>query len=142
MYPDHYGKFFLRGLTRGAARQATACDTAIANAAATAIATAPATATSAATAVATATVTTGTGTGTSSLAVANKLGRAYGFSVDNAYVSDAETGRAFFLAACVETNANGVVNDDAYEYEEVADPFMENLAETVAKWLWTSRSSG
>ena len=123
------------------AREAAASDTATASATATA----PATATSAAATTAAATaesVTTGTGTGTSTPAVANKLGRAYGFSVDNAYVSDADTGRAFFLAACVETNANGVVNDDAYEYEEVADPFMENLAETVAKWLWTSRSSG
>lgn len=30
----------------------------------------------------------------------------------------------------------GAVNDDVYEYEDVADPFLENLAETVAKWLW------
>ena len=42
----------------------------------------------------------------------------------------------YILAAAVETNANGVVNDDVYEYEAVADPFMDNLAEVVATWLW------
>ena len=86
--------------------------------------------------------------------VTNKLGRAYGFSVDNAHVRvdtavdvvdvDAARGdvkgkkifREFFLAVAVETNANGVVNDDAYEYEETADPFMETVAEVAAKFVW------
>ena len=88
--------------------------------------------------------------------VTNKLGRAYGFSVDNAHVRvdtavdpDAARGdeacgrtstgmcfREFFLAVAVETNANGVVNDDAYEYEETADPFMEAVAEVAAKFVW------
>ena len=68
--------------------------------------------------------------------VTNKLGRAYGFTADNARIADARTGRAFYLAAAVETSANGVVNDDAYEYETIADPFMEHLAETVTKWVW------
>jgi hypothetical protein len=44
--------------------------------------------------------------------------------------------REFFLAVAVETNANGVVNDDAYEYEETADPFMEAVAEVAAKFVW------
>lgn len=41
--------------------------------------------------------------------VYNKLGRAYGFSVDNAYVLNMETGQAFFLTAAVYTNDNGTV---------------------------------
>jgi hypothetical protein len=41
--------------------------------------------------------------------VYNKLGRAYGFSVDNAYVLNVETGQAFFLTAAVYTNHNGTV---------------------------------
>ena len=36
----------------------------------------------------------------------------------------------------VETNENGVVNDDAYEYETVADPFLEAVAEVAAKFAW------
>ena len=74
--------------------------------------------------------------GARGVVVTNKLGRAYGFTADNARIADARTGRAFYLAAAVETNANGVVNDDAYEYETTADPFMEHLAETVTEWLW------
>ena len=82
--------------------------------------------------------------------VANKLGRAYGFSVDNAYVDwrEGEGGekgarrRAFFLAATIETNANGVVNDDRYEYEPVADAFMEHVAETVARFVGWGEAGG
>jgi hypothetical protein len=64
-----------------------------------------------------------------SLRVYNKLGQAYGFSLDNAYVEDAETGRSFFLTACLYTNRNGVLNDNRYEYESVAEPFLSQLAE-------------
>ena len=39
------------------------------------------------------------------------------------------SGRAFFLTAVVYTNANGILNDDAYEYDEIAHPFLEALAE-------------
>jgi hypothetical protein len=82
--------------------------------------------------------------------VANKLGRAYGFSVDNAYVDSREgeggekgaSPRAFFLAATIETNANGVVNDDRYEYEPVADAFMEHVAETVARFVGWGKARG
>jgi len=67
------------------------------------------------------------------LVVANKIGRAYGFSVENAYVEDRRTGAAFFVTAVLWTNANGVLNDGAYEYAEVADPFLEQLGEALAR---------
>lgn len=70
-----------------------------------------------------------------SLRVYNKVGRAYGFSVDNAYIFEIETGRCFFLSAVIYTNANGVLNDDIYDYE-VADRVMADLAEVVARTLW------
>ena len=59
----------------------------------------------------------------------NKLGQAYGFSIDNAYVQDLETGKAFFLTACLYTNKNEVLNDNKYEYELLAEPFLSFLAE-------------
>eukprot|EP01018_Ginkgo_biloba_P014895 Gb_40174 [translate_table: standard] len=71
-----------------------------------------------------------------SLRIYNKGGRAYGFSIDNAYVFDIESGRSFFLSAVIYTNANGILNDDIYEYEEVADRVMADLAEVVARALW------
>ena len=70
------------------------------------------------------------------LRIYNKVGQAYGFSVENAYVEDAETGRAFFLAAVLYTNSDGVLNDDEYEYDEVALPFLADLGEAVARALW------
>ena len=65
-----------------------------------------------------------------------KIGRAYGFSIENSYVRNPANGRAVFVTAVLYTNADGVLNDDKYEYETVADPFFANLGEVVAqKWL-------
>jgi hypothetical protein len=66
----------------------------------------------------------------------DKTGQAYGFTTENAWVVDRATGRSFFLAATLYTNADGVLNDDRYEYEEVAEPFLADLGEAVARWLW------
>ncbi|MHC5001545.1 MAG: serine hydrolase [Planctomycetota bacterium] len=63
----------------------------------------------------------------------NKVGQAYGFSIENAYVEDARTGRCFFLAAVIYTNADGVVNDGAYEYAQLADPLFADLGEVVGR---------
>ena len=66
-------------------------------------------------------------------------GEAYGFSVENAYVEDRETGRALFLAATIYTNADGVLNDDRYEYAEVAKPFFALLGEALGRELLRQR---
>lgn len=71
------------------------------------------------------------------LRIANKVGMAYGFTIENAYVEDTSTGEAFFLAAVVYTNADGVLNDDRYEYESVALPFMAGLGEATARQAWS-----
>jgi hypothetical protein len=70
------------------------------------------------------------------LRVYGKTGRAYGFSVENSYVVDLETGRSFFLAVTLYTNKNGIVGDDEYEYETIADSFLADLGEVVARTLW------
>ncbi len=67
------------------------------------------------------------------LRIYDKIGRAYGFSVENAYVEDTRTGRGFFLAVVLYTNADGVLNDDRYEYEPIADAFLDAVGETVAR---------
>lgn len=65
-----------------------------------------------------------------------KIGRAYGFSIENSYVRNPANGRAVFLTAVIYTNADGVLNDDKYEYETVADPFFADLGELIARrWL-------
>lgn len=63
----------------------------------------------------------------------NKTGQAYGFSIENAWVVDAASGDGFFLAATLYTNQDGTLNDDQYEYETIAGPFMANLGAAVAR---------
>lgn len=70
------------------------------------------------------------------LSVCSKCGRAYGFTIDSAVVR--APGRApFALSAVVHTNANGVLGDDLYEYAELANPLMNDLAESAARWAWS-----
>ena len=66
----------------------------------------------------------------------NKVGSAYGFTIENSWVRDVASGRSFFLAATIYTNRDGVLNDDAYEYESVARPFFVRLGEAAARWFW------
>ena len=63
--------------------------------------------------------------------VFNKVGDAYGFLTDAAYIVDFENGVEFILAATVYTNANETFNDNNYEYEELGLPFLRNLGEAV-----------
>jgi hypothetical protein len=59
--------------------------------------------------------------------VYNKIGQAYGFLIDNAYVVDAAHGVEFLLAAVLYVNADGVLNDDKYDYDAVGLPFLREL---------------
>lgn len=66
-----------------------------------------------------------------SLRIFNKIGDAYGFLQDVAYVVDFEKGIEFMLSATVYCNSDGVFNDDKYDYETVGFPFLKNLGEAV-----------
>ncbi len=67
------------------------------------------------------------------LRVYDKIGRAYGFSTENAYIEDTRTGRGFFLAIVLYTNPDGILNDDRYAYEELADPVLDAIGEVVTR---------
>lgn len=69
------------------------------------------------------------------LRIANKFGQAYGFSTENALVTNAATGKSIFFAATIYTNADGILNDDQYDYEKVARPFFAALGEGLAELL-------
>jgi hypothetical protein len=69
-------------------------------------------------------------------AVWNKAGTAYGFRIENAYVVDQKSKRAVFFTVAIYANADGVLNDDEYEYDTVADPFIHDLAEAVVRDRW------
>ena len=66
----------------------------------------------------------------------DKVGRAYGFTVENAYVVHRPTGRSFFLTGAIYTNPNRVLNDDDYAYAEGGDAVLGRpLGEAVALHL-------
>jgi hypothetical protein len=65
--------------------------------------------------------------------IANKIGVAYGFTVDNAWIVNEKRKLSFFLTAVVYTNADGVLNDNRYEYRTVAKPLFADLAEVAAQ---------
>lgn len=61
----------------------------------------------------------------------NKVGLAYGYSIDFAYIIDIKNGVEFFLSAVIHTNENRIFNDNEYEYEEIAFPFMGKLGQAI-----------
>ena len=61
----------------------------------------------------------------------NKVGLAYGFVVDAAYVVDFEQGVEFFLSAVIDVNRNRIYMDDHYAYDELAYPFLADLGKAV-----------
>ena len=61
----------------------------------------------------------------------NKVGWAYGYLLDVAYVQDLENEIAFFLAAIIHVNENQIYNDGVYEYEEIGLPFLDELGDLV-----------
>lgn len=65
--------------------------------------------------------------------VYGKGGRAYGFTVINSYIVDATSKRSAFVAATIYANDNETINDDHYEYETVADPFVAGVGRFVAR---------
>lgn len=68
--------------------------------------------------------------------IVNKIGRAYGFSIDNAYIFDARRGQPFFLSATIYANTSGLIGADSYDDTTIADPFFADLAEAIARELW------
>jgi hypothetical protein len=65
------------------------------------------------------------------ITVFNKVGDAYGFLTDCAYVVDFENKVEFILAATVYTNENQTFNDGNYEYDEIGLPFLRDLGQAI-----------
>lgn len=61
----------------------------------------------------------------------NKVGWAYGFLTDIAYIVDFEAGVEFFLAATIHVNEDGIYNDDNYEYDSIGLPFLSMLGSVI-----------
>lgn len=61
----------------------------------------------------------------------NKYGDSYGYIIDNSYFVEFKNGIEYFLTAVVQSNEDGIFNDNKYEYETVCFPFMKNLGKSI-----------
>jgi hypothetical protein len=69
-----------------------------------------------------------------SIRIFNKVGDAYGFLIDAAYIADFKNKIEFQLSAVIHCNSDGIYNDDKYDYEEVGLPFMKNLGRVIYEY--------
>jgi hypothetical protein len=70
----------------------------------------------------------------SSIRIFNKVGDAYGYLIDNAYVVDFDNGIEFMLSAVINTNTDEIYNDSKYDYETLGFPFMKNLGQLIYQY--------
>ena len=61
----------------------------------------------------------------------NKTGWAYGHVIESAYIVDLQNQVEFFLSAVIYANENETLNDDDYQIDEVAIPFMRELGNFI-----------
>jgi hypothetical protein len=66
--------------------------------------------------------------------VFNKAGWAYGFLTDVSYIVDFKNQTEFMLTATVYTNEDGILNDNTYEYESMALPFLYRVGQDVYQY--------
>ncbi len=64
----------------------------------------------------------------------NKVGDAYGYLTDVAYVVDFKNKVEFLIAATIHVNDNRIYNDGVYEYKEKGFPFFKNLGRLVYEY--------
>lgn len=64
----------------------------------------------------------------------NKVGNAYGYLIDNAYIVDFANNVEFMLSAVINCNTNGIYNDGEYDYDKLGYPFMKNIGEIIYQY--------
>jgi hypothetical protein len=66
-----------------------------------------------------------------SIRIFNKVGDAYGFLLDNAYVVDFDKKVEFIVTAVLLCNEDEIFNDEKYDYDSIGFPFYKNLGEVI-----------
>jgi len=61
----------------------------------------------------------------------NKVGDAYGYLTDVAYVVDTKNKVEFMVAATIHVNDNRIYNDGVYEYDKIGFPFFKDLGNLI-----------
>ncbi len=70
----------------------------------------------------------------STIRIFNKVGMAYGFMSDVAYLADYKNKVEFFLSAVIYVNEDEVLSDNKYDYYSIGYPFMERLGRLVYQY--------
>ena len=65
------------------------------------------------------------------LRIFNKVGDAYGFLLDNAYVVDFKNQIEFMVSAVILCNEDEIFNDDLYDYDRIGYPFLKQLGQEI-----------
>ncbi len=60
----------------------------------------------------------------------NKVGWAYGYLTDAAYIVDFKNKVEFILAATIYCNQDGILNDGRYDFESIGLPYLSKLGKT------------
>ncbi len=66
--------------------------------------------------------------------VFNKVGWAYGFLTDISYIVDFKNQIEFMLSATVYANEDGILNDNTYDYDSIALPFLYRVEQDVYQY--------
>lgn len=61
------------------------------------------------------------------ISIYNKVGFAYGYLTDCAYIINHRTNKKYIITATIHVNHNQIYNDGIYEYESVGIPFLAEL---------------
>jgi hypothetical protein len=75
----------------------------------------------------------------SNIRIFNKVGDAYGYMIDNAYIVDFDKNIEFMLSAVILSNEDQIFNDGKYEYDTTGMPFFGHLGRAVYNYELTRK---
>ncbi|MCF8274873.1 MAG: class A beta-lactamase-related serine hydrolase [Flavobacteriaceae bacterium] len=64
----------------------------------------------------------------------NKVGDAYGYLTDCAYIINEKTNKEYIITATIHVNKNQIFNDNTYEYDTVGFPFLAELGRQLINY--------
>lgn len=70
----------------------------------------------------------------------NKIGCAYGYLIDNAYIVNEKENVEFFLTSVIYCNENNIFNDNKYNYSNIGMPFLAGLGRAIYNFELKNKS--
>ncbi len=70
----------------------------------------------------------------SALRIYNIVGMSHGYLSDVAYFADSLHQAEFMLSAVLYVNQDGIINDGAYEYDSIGEPFLAQLGRLIQQY--------